>query len=191
MIRLEHRAACVAFPGTRTLRLATGTAPLAAMPEQLLLDMPLAPALRLRRHAGVIIMPASIVNESAELIAVPIQILARKACASCSVAIWRQLYSFDDNLQIMTVCWFAIGLDRSDRLAVQFRDWLGFVMVLDHVPPRRLRPTMIAPTNPRPGPGAEHWTACGKGPAYDPRRGVHGRLERGSQALNPLPTVRA
>jgi hypothetical protein len=38
------------------------------MPEQLLLDVPLALTLRLRRHAGITIMPESVVNESAELI---------------------------------------------------------------------------------------------------------------------------
>jgi hypothetical protein len=39
----------VAFPGTRTLRFASRAASLAATPEQLLLDVPL--ALALRRHA--------------------------------------------------------------------------------------------------------------------------------------------
>jgi hypothetical protein len=41
----------MALAGTRTLRLPSCVAALAAMPEQLLLDMPLALALRLRRHA--------------------------------------------------------------------------------------------------------------------------------------------
>jgi hypothetical protein len=41
----------VAFPGTRTLRLPSGAAALATMSEQLLLDMPLPLALRLRRHS--------------------------------------------------------------------------------------------------------------------------------------------
>jgi hypothetical protein len=49
MIRLELQTRLVPFPRTRALGLSPGTTPLSAAPEQLLLDVPLALTLRLRR----------------------------------------------------------------------------------------------------------------------------------------------
>jgi hypothetical protein len=53
MIRLERRPRLVPLPGAWALRLPSRAAPLATPPEQLLLDVPLARSLRLRRHAQI------------------------------------------------------------------------------------------------------------------------------------------
>jgi hypothetical protein len=55
VVRLECLPGRVPLSGAYALWLPSCTAPLAAPPEQLLLDMPLARSLRLRRHARFII----------------------------------------------------------------------------------------------------------------------------------------
>ncbi|HEY6176140.1 MAG TPA: hypothetical protein VIX73_16915 [Kofleriaceae bacterium] len=61
VIRLELWPRVVALPGARPARLPSGTTPLAAVPEQLLLDMPLAIRFR-RRHELTIMMDEQSVN---------------------------------------------------------------------------------------------------------------------------------
>ena len=65
VIRLEVRSGLMAFAGSRTLGLASGTAPLPTTAEQILLDMPLpwkAPLRLRRRHGWLIIMHTPHVN---------------------------------------------------------------------------------------------------------------------------------
>ena len=52
---LELRPSLMPFARTRPLGLSPGAPPLTAAPEQFLLDMPLACALRLRRRHGALI----------------------------------------------------------------------------------------------------------------------------------------
>jgi hypothetical protein len=143
---------------------------------------------RARQPLAVLAMSSpvrkDIVNESAELIIVPIQRLAGDASASCQVEPWRQSYSFDDKSPDHGAgVRFAIGLD---QLAVQASE---IRLGPDGARPR---PTMIGSdesSTPNHCRASDRlWT---RGRLDDPRRRPLGRPERGSQALNPLLTVPA